>query len=69
MAYDGSRQQLRLAEHFGVAPAVAHRALADVETLAALWPHLLRAAGTSVARVLASSPAAGLISSLPGRIL
>ena len=51
---DGYRQTA-LAQQFGVHVDVAHRALADVQTLAAIWPHLLTAGGVSLDDVIASS--------------
>ncbi len=61
---DGFRQTA-LAQQFGVHVGVAHRALADVQTLAAIWPHLLTAGGVTLDHVIAtSSRCLGVVSEL-----
>ena len=61
---DGFRQTA-LAQQFGVHVGVAHRALADVQTLAAIWPHLLTAGGASLDDIIASpSRCIGIVSEL-----
>ena len=65
MPSEDGYQQVVLARQFGVDVQVAHRALADVQTLAAIWPHLLAAAGASLHDVIASpSRCAGLVSDI-----
>ena len=57
--------QVVLARQFGVDVEVAHRALADVQTLAAIWPHLLAAASASLDDIIAStSRCVGLVSDI-----
>ena len=58
-----SQRQEILAGHFGVPPSVAHRALADTETLQNLMPHLLREAEMTLTQVLVShfTSAAGMV--------
>ena len=58
-------RQTALAEQFSVHVGVAHRALADVQTLAAIWPHLLAAGGASLDDIIASSARCiGIVSEL-----
>lgn len=56
MKEDGkdSQRQEHLAAHFGEAPSLAHRAMADVETLQKLLPHLIQAAGITLTQLLES---------------
>ncbi len=54
-----------LARQFGIDVEIAHRALADVQTLAAIWPHLLTAANASLDDVITStSRCVGLVSDI-----
>ena len=63
MASEDGYGQVVLARQFGVEVEVAHRALADVQTLASIWPHLLVAAGASLDDVISSpSRCVGLVS-------